>query len=324
MYHALVKTLLALSHNDEKTAKKHAGLMIRATKKKGYHGILLTELKHRPELMAFARKIPAFRSYLDERRVTHERSKVWVTFFGGLRVDDGDHQSINLEWPTGKTKSLFAFLVFNRSVNLTRMQVLDALWSGLNKKKAHENLRTTAYRVRQTLKSANMQGVKQEAIFTHQRGRYILFPDLEIESDVDDFNRHLKLADIARSPEEKKRALSRALDISRASFLPDIYDQWIDTQRSVFREQRLAALREIIAIASGQKDDLACIDHCRRYLAIEPMSEEIACICMGSLKNLGRLSEIKKVYQTLEKTLREEIQSAPASETHLFYRSLIT
>jgi DNA-binding SARP family transcriptional activator len=252
------------------------------------------------------------------------QSTIRVTFFGGLQVEDGFHQRISLEWPTEKTKSLFAFLVINRKGSLTRMQVLDALWSGFSKKKAHENLRTTAYRVRQTLRSANMQGVKQEAIFAHQRGRYILFPDLEIDSDVDDFNRHLKLADIARSPEERKRALNRALDISRAPFLPDIYDQWIDTQRSVFREQRLAALRGIIMIASGQNDDRACVEHCRQYLAIESLAEDIACICMGSLKKLGRLAEIKILYQTLEKKLREEIQSAPTPETRDFYRSLLT
>ncbi len=324
MYYALVKTLISLHRNDEKTAENHARSLIRITKKKGYHGILSLELRHKPGLTAFARKIPAFRTYLDQHPIMQGQSTIRVTFFGGLQVEDSFRQRISLEWPTEKTKSLFAFLVINRKGNLTRMQVLDALWSGFSKKKAHENLRTTAYRVRQTLRSANMQGVKQEAIFAHQRGRYILFPDLEIDSDVDDFNRHLKLADIARSPEERKRALNRALDISRAPFLPDIYDQWIDTQRSVHREQRLAALRGIIMIASGQNDERACVEHCRQYLAIEPLAEDVACICMGSLKKLGRLAEIKILYRTLEKKLREEIQSAPTSETQGFYRSLLT
>lgn len=323
MYTLLVKTLIALRGKNKRKTNTLIRDLLQITNKYGYNGILALELKHQPEVMAFMTDIPAYNAYLEKHGIDPQRSLINVIFFGGLRLEDQGQHSIRLNWPTKKTKSLFAFLVFHRAKQLTRSQVLDALWTGLDKKRAHENLRTTAYRMRQTLKNVNMPNIALDTMFTCQKGRYMLVPNITIESDIDDFTRILKLADIAPTDRETKQALEQAIDMSRDSFLPDIYDEWVDNERSRLREQRLIALRRIIAIESRFKDHKACAEHCKQYLVIEPLSEEIVCTYMKCLKNLGRLSEIKKTYKNLKKTLQKELHSVPSQKTQHWYHSLL-
>ncbi len=324
LYGFLVKALISIKGNRKKGLEKLVASIINITRQKGYHGILALELKHKPDLLAYMNKFAVAKAYIDKYQlyVALKQPRIFVNFFGGMRIEDGVHQQLVLEWPTEKTRSLFAFLVINRTRGLTRDEVLDALWSGLSKKKAHENLRTTSYRMRQAIGQAEIPGVEKELIFTFNRGQYLLFPNIIIESDLDEFYRLVKIADILPSEDDKKNALKQAIEISHEPFLTDIYDQWIDDQRLALREQKLAALHRIIKIASNQNDHLECAKYCKQYLLLEPLSEEIACIYMASLKDLGRRSEIKNVYQTLEKALRDELKSDPAPETQQFYHAL--
>lgn len=325
LYALLVNTLISLTHKHKKGSVQLIDSLIKLAQRKGYHGILSMELRHQPDLVKYIRQFPKHRSYLDKHHVYYnpEHPTLFVKLFGEMRIEDSEHQSVALNWPTEKTKSLFAFLVVHRTKGLLRAQVLDALWSRLSKKKAQENLRTTAYRMRQTIGKACIKGVTKELIFTYKQGRYVLLPNITIECDIDEFDRLMKLADIAHSDDEKKAALKKAIDITQADFLPDIYDQWVDSQRSILHEHKLHALQKIIQIVSVQNDDFVCIDYCKQYLAMEPLSEEIACICMKSLKKLDRLSEIKVVYQSLGKALRNEVHCAPTQETQRLFQFLL-
>lgn len=323
MYFFLVKTLITLHRDNKNRTKKEIDSLLQLTRRNGYHGILGLELRHQHELAEFMTRIPPHNAYLEMHRISPRRSKLYVSFFGRLRMGESEHQPIELYWPTEKTKSLFAFLVMYRAKRLTRNQVLDALWSELSKKRAHENLRTTAYRMRQTLINAPIPGVALEEIFSYEKGRYILHPNINIESDIEEFTRIMKLAKIGSTDRDTKKALQQALDISDNPFLPDVYDEWVDIERSRIRGQRLTALKRIITIEARLEDDRACSEYCQQYLIIEPLSEEIVCTYMRSLKNLGRISDIKKIYQSLEKTLQKELNTLPAPETQHCYQSLI-
>jgi DNA-binding SARP family transcriptional activator len=324
LYVLLVNVLISLKNKNKKGTVRFIDSLIKLAQKKGYHGILSMELRHQPELVKYIRQLPKYGSYLDKHHVYHtsEHPALFVKLFGRMRIEDSEDQNIVLNWPTEKTKSLFAFLVVHRKKGLSRAQVLDALWSRLDKKKAQENLRTTAYRMRRTIRKACIKGVTRELIFTSKQGRYVLLPDITIDCDLDEFDRLIKLADIAHSDDEKKTALRKAIDIAQGDFLSDIYDHWVDSQRSILHEHKINALQKIIQIVLVQNDNLACIEYSKQYLAMEPLSEEIACICMKSLKKLDRLSEIKVVYQSLEKALRNEIKCTPSQETQRLYQTL--
>jgi DNA-binding SARP family transcriptional activator len=211
----------------------------------------------------------------------------------------------------------------SRTKGLTREHLLNSLWPGMSKKKAHENLRTTVYRMRKAIGQANIKGVERDLIFTSHQGQYILLPNIAIESDMDSFDRHIKLADISGSESEKKNVLLQALDISRESYLPEIYDNWADEQRSILQEKRLNSIHKMIVIALHQDDHVTCSEYCKQYLKIEPLSEEITCILMENLKSLNQRSEIPKVFRNLEKALREDLKSAPTSETRDLFHALM-
>jgi ATP/maltotriose-dependent transcriptional regulator MalT/DNA-binding SARP family transcriptional activator len=324
MYSLLVKTLIALRRKRKMRTRTILQNLLVVTNTYGYHGILGLELRHQPDLIAFMQTIPDKNDYIEKHGIGPQKSLIHVKFFGGLRVEDQRYHAIRMEWPTEKTKSLFAFLVFHGTRQITRDQVLQGLWPDLDKKRSHENLRTTAYRMRQTLKNVHIPGTALDAIFTYQKGRYILMPNIAIESDVENFRRFMKVAEAGTGSLDIKHALEEVIEISRDPFLPDIYDEWVDNERLRLREKRLTALKKMIAIESQHKKEKACAEYCKQYLMIEPLAEEIVCTYMKCLKNLGRVSEIKRIYRNLEKTLEKELNINPAPETQRYYHSLIT
>jgi DNA-binding SARP family transcriptional activator len=325
LYGRLVRALIALKTGRKKAARDLVNGLFDLAREKGYHGILGLELRHQPELLSFVRGLPGHRAYLDRfpRYYAAEPPGLFLRFFGRMRIEDADRNELRPAWPTEKARSLFAFLVLNRARNLTRDEVLDALWPGSKRTRAQENLRTTAYRMRRALAQIKTSGPDKDAPFSRRQGRYFLLPDLAIESDVDEHDRLMKLCDMTRSEDEQVSLLKQLAEAGREPLLPDIYDGWADARRSAFREQRLKVLGRIIAILSRRNDHSACAGYCAQYLKLEPLSEETAHTLMFSLKNLGRISEVKKAYQALARKLREELKCPPAPETKRFYRELL-
>jgi len=74
-------------------------------------------------------------------------------------------------------------------------------------------------------------------------------------------------------------------------------------------------------IAEGRFRD--SLDACRKVLAIEPWQEEAVLIGMQALVGLGNITSALRLYQTLEKSLREDLGVEPQAELQAYYQALL-
>lgn len=320
-----VATAVYLSKNNERDAVKFLRRTLRLAKIKGFDGLLACELRHKPYLAKFAQSSNIDRNFILSLNLPKDMPKleIQVRCFGGLRLQDKIGKVLRLVWPTEKTRSLFALLVAHRETLVRRDVLMEQLWPNLSKRRAIQNFRTTASRMRQSLIKALSGQLSQNEIFVWQHGRYQLLPEVQLQVDIEEFNLLLKEAERAGSGEEKATVIHQALNLYKGDYLPEIYDSWSDVFRRRFRERRLSALYWLAQYTAGQGDDYGCIAACESYLSADPLSEEVVRLYMKSLSRLGRVTAVKACYKSLNQALRRELSSAPSKETKDLYLFLL-
>jgi LuxR family maltose regulon positive regulatory protein len=322
----LTTAAVHLGNGKGRAAKKFLRSALRLAKTKGYDGILIRELRNMPELVDLAQRYSIENNYLISLNLPTEKPKLQMQIkcFNKLELQDAHGKILPIDWPTEKTRSLFAFLISYHGSPLHRDIILEELWPGLTKNRASENFRTTASRLRQSLFKVLSGKILQDRIFVKQRGTYQILPDVQIQTDMDKFNFLLKEAERTDSDEEKAKILREALELYKGDFLPEVYDSWTDVFRGRLREHRLNALRWLAEYTLRKGDDFGCISACETYLSVDPLSEDIVRLCMKSLSRLGRLKAVKAQYNTLKHALHKELQSAPSEETDDLYHSILS
>jgi DNA-binding SARP family transcriptional activator len=115
-----------------------------------------------------------------------------------------------------------------------------------------------------------------------------------------------------------------ALAIYHGDFLPEYrYADWCTAQREWLRQDYQTALLAMARqwIAEGRFRE--SLDACRKVLAIEPWQEEAVLIGMQALVGLGNITSALRLYQTLEKSLREDLGVEPQAELQAYYQALL-
>jgi DNA-binding SARP family transcriptional activator len=114
-----------------------------------------------------------------------------------------------------------------------------------------------------------------------------------------------------------------AMILYRGDLLPDYrYADWALAPR-----ERLALLyqRALLAAAEAwlaEGQSVEALDACQHLLALEPWHERAALLGMRACVALNDLATARRLYLKLEKTLHEELDTAPQPELHALYRSL--
>ncbi|KPJ70936.1 hypothetical protein AMJ52_09290 [candidate division TA06 bacterium DG_78] len=324
-YSLLMRAAIALVQLEDQQALNLLRQAFRMAKVKGYDGLLINELWHNPRLAQFAQKSNIERNYIVSLNVPKDMPKlsIKVKCFGGLELQDKRSRTISLIWPTEKARSLFAFLVMHRRAPIRREVVMAQLWPDLAKKRAIQNFRTTASRMRQSLAKSLSGKLSQKEIFIWEHGKYQLFPGVHVTVDTEEFNMLLTESEMAGSREEKAHIVHQALELYEGDFLPEIYDAWTDVIRLRLRERRLSTLRWLAEYFAQRGDDLGCVRVCETYLTADSLSEEVIRLCMKSLSKLGQVTTVKARFKSLRQGLRRELNCTPSKETEDLYHSIL-
>lgn len=80
-----------------------------------------------------------------------ERSSFPVRCFGSFEVWDGQHQLV--KWPTRRAEELFAYFLIREGEWVSKWELLDSFWPGMDEERGLHNLHNTLYRIKQVLKT---------------------------------------------------------------------------------------------------------------------------------------------------------------------------
>jgi DNA-binding SARP family transcriptional activator len=114
-----------------------------------------------------------------------------------------------------------------------------------------------------------------------------------------------------------------ALTLYKGDFLPGIpYAEWTIPLRQHFSTLHQQALLEAARCRYAAGNFAATLPVCKRLVEIEPWQEQAVLIGMQAAVALKDVATARRLYQTLKKTLQEELGVAPQPELQEFFRSL--
>jgi DNA-binding SARP family transcriptional activator len=236
----------------------------------------------------------------------------------GRLVAEIEGRRIEDDLPGRKGRLLFAYLVVNRDRNITRDELVEAIWLEKTPSAVDCNLRALVSKVR--------RAVGREALGLRSRFRLELPADTRI--DVEAATRGIHQAESAVAARQWPRAWSASLGallIARREFLPEEEASWIDRRRRLLEEIEARALECYVAASIGiGAGELAAAERAARELIErQPYRESGYRLLMQALAAEGNLAEAMHVYDDLCCLLREELAIAPSPATQDVHRRLL-
>lgn len=224
--------------------------------------------------------------------------------------------SLNLRWneeplppiQTTKARSLFAYLVLNREATHSRAVLAGLFWPDMPEEKARRRLRQALWHIARVV------------------NRLPLGPYLLREGDLVSFNTTLPywvdVDEFELLSQGGVEEMAQAVALYRGQLLPEVFDDWVVTDRERLRERWLGLL-ERLALAYRDRGELhVAAEVCRTLLKADPWHEPAARLLMHLLADLGRKGEALQVYFDLCDRLQADLRITPSAETTALYRKL--
>jgi DNA-binding SARP family transcriptional activator len=216
---------------------------------------------------------------------------------------------------------VFAFLLLNRTRQVRREELAEALWGPARPPEPEVAIRALISKLRTTLEATGAATVPTgEALRMH-------LPE-GTEVDVENAVQALHDAQSAVSREEDVRAWIAAhiaLNVSSRTFLEGDDGEWIAERRAAMQEVRLRALEALSASAlrlGGPELDTA-IRASRELVRLAPFRETGHAQLMRALVIQGNPAEAILVYDELRVMLREELGMSPAPELQALHGEIL-
>ncbi len=225
-----------------------------------------------------------------------------IHLFGALRVyQDGHLFPLSGE----KTLTLFAYLVLNPRRPHHREQLADMLYMDAPYDRARRNFSDTLYRLQKAL---GRDWFDVEGDVVALRTNELLWVDAW------EFER------LAGS--DQVDHLQKAIDLYTGDLLPELYADWLVTERELRRNQYLTALERLAAVQEKKGELQQALLTLRRLVLAEPLHEPAHQIYLRLLGRMQRYGEALAHYDYLRTLMLSELGAEPLAETRLIAETI--
>ncbi|MDX6443344.1 MAG: hypothetical protein QOH71_418 [Blastocatellia bacterium] len=227
-------------------------------------------------------------------------------------------------WTTRRARDILCFIASRSHHRTPKDTIIDTFWRDTDPKAVEKNFHPTMSHVRKALNSN--QPLKQNFL-VYRDGDYQLNPEFSYRIDTEEFDRLIADGESARRERELERCIAcyeKAVALYRGEFMRGSYEEWVDEQRSYYREQNLRLLEALAGVAEKKTDWLRSMDLAQRILHEDPFREDIHCMVMRSQAALGNRVAVKEQYETLRGLLQKELGVEPAMQTQKTYHELVS
>lgn len=216
-----------------------------------------------------------------------------------------------------RLQSLLAFLALNRQRPQTRAEIINALWSDTSEARGRNRLRNLLYQLRQTLPAwEELIIIKSNTL--HWR------LDASNELDIAHFETLLTLASQQSDLHHKELRLKSAIDQYAGELFPTCVDEWIQAQRTLFHNQLIDALGQLIGLTEARQAWDDAQHYAERLLMHDPLHEATYCRVMQLHARQGDIASVMRTYDRCCKQLADELNVEPNETTKLLYKQLVT
>lgn len=218
-----------------------------------------------------------------------------------------------------KMVALLAYLSVERGQH-QRASLSSLLWTDYEQAKAYKNLRQTLWEIQRVL-GENWLETDREAIALNLKG--------DVQLDVEKFNSLVEKSRAESDPSLRTALLAESATLYRNHFLTGFslkdahpFNEWAFSVSEELKRKLSYTLTTLSAdyCSLGHADQ--AIPYARRLVALDPLNEASHRQLIEAYMQAGQKNVALKQYQTLEKTLRQELNLDPQPETRDLYKKI--
>jgi len=237
-------------------------------------------------------------------------------YYGGKVVEDNSNRS-------RKVWLLLAYLIYNRGRDISQEELTRLLWGDDDSDSDPRGaLKALLYRVRSTL---NRLGDSAGHTFVVNRsGAYAWNPDVEVQTDIDEFETLLRKADFAADSSEKLDLYKEALALYKGSFLSRLSTEtWVIPIDVYFANAYTNAVLAALSLmeADGKNEEIC--QTAALAISNDPYNEDFHRFLMSALIALGRREEAAEDYERFRGQLYSIFGVEPSEEIRKLYREAV-
>jgi ATP/maltotriose-dependent transcriptional regulator MalT/DNA-binding SARP family transcriptional activator len=226
-------------------------------------------------------------------------------------------------WTTKRARDILCYIATRRHRRASKGTIIDTFWGEADFEAVEKNFHPTVSHIRKALNSN--QSLKQNFLL-YRDGDYLLNGEFSYRIDTEEFDRLVTEAEAARRAREFDRcieAYERAVALYRGDFMQGCYDDWVEEQRSYYREQHLRMLESLAAVAQKMQEWQRSLSLAQQILHVDPYREDIYCMIMRAHAALGNRGAVKEQFENLSRLLRKELGVEPAADTQKVYQEML-
>ncbi|MHB1385285.1 MAG: AfsR/SARP family transcriptional regulator, partial [Bellilinea sp.] len=262
----------------------------------------------------YERTLPGIRKMLRRQsQIVHiSPPELTISTFGRIQIKLGDHGITSAEWMSQNARDLL-LLLLTHPEGLTKEEIGEIFWPGSTPAELKLRFKNTIYRLRH---AAGKDVVKFEGeIYTFNRG-------MDYEADYENFIQGLAAARRVENISLRTKSLRAVINIYRGTFLPELSDQWVITERERLHQMAMDAMIQLAELQLQQGELDGVLMTSQFLLDFEPTHEPMACLAMRALAASGNIAAVIQQYDQLRAALHEELDAAPSLQTIRLYENL--
>jgi len=239
---------------------------------------------------------------------------------GTFRVYFDDQPVSN--WPSGKGKSIFKYLVVHRQQPVAKEVLMDTFWQDADPDAARNNLNVAIYGLRQAFRHIH----PNSSFVLFQNGAYSLNSELQVWVDSESFQEAFttgKKLENQGNIESAMRSYRAAEILYQGEFLAeDRYEEWLLPHRQKMEEDYLFLLERLSSFYLDHKDYDTCINICGKIIDVEPCQEAAHCRLMRCFYRQGQPYLALRQYHQCIESLKNELSATPTPKTVELYQRI--
>ena len=251
------------------------------------------------------------------------RGELWVRFFGEFEVTClGEILDLGRN---SRAVAIFKRLLVESPRPVSQETLMECLWPESGPQKARWSLNSAVYALRKVL--GEKVAVDLSGCVVLDGGRYRLSPELQIHSDVREFDaRHERgrLLERAGEIEEAVLEYEQAVELYRDGYLiEDLYEDWTMIERERLTGAYVSLLDRLSDFYTDDGQLQKSLSICYRILEKDPYHEEVYRRLMRCYSRLGLRSRAAQQYELCRRMLGRLTGMAPTEDTQVLYRRVL-
>jgi DNA-binding SARP family transcriptional activator len=216
---------------------------------------------------------------------------------------------------------LLKYLLANHPRPQQRDVLMDIFWPGVDPRRARSRLHVALSGLRRSFK-----GFIDGPVVEFRAGRYQISSELDLQTDVEEFERLAAAVGEAEQVGERATAIvlcERAIDVYRGDFMVDEpYEDWALLRRETLRVKYLDLLDRLTTSYLADDRIGECISAAQQILHQDACREDAHRLLMRCYARQGRLHQVTRQFELCSRAIESALGCEPSEATATLYRSI--